>query len=137
VRSTASEGADEFDASIVDAAPEFQPLLRRLSTWAKELGREGMIRFQSYRGLRGEVTLLPRLRPELAGLVTIWNHNGVFLSFFRSVFERRAPGAIREIEACIAPHRIGQGNSIYVVDDDLLAALTRAYRIAAAGQQST
>ena len=69
-----------------------QPPLRRLYAWATSLQDEGLARLLTYFGKRGEVTLLPRLQPDNAGLVTVWNFNGAgYLSVWRSVFERSAP----------------------------------------------
>ena len=83
---------------------------------------------------RGEVTLLPRLQPDNAGLVTVWNWNGAgFLSVWRSVFDRRAPEAIATVERLIAPVPLGKGNTVNQVSEQLLDALTQAYRTAARG----
>lgn len=93
-------------------------------------------RLATYRGKRDtRFTLLPRLRVDNAGLVTIWNDNGAaYLEFWRSVFERRAPTHIAPVEQIIAPLHIGQGNSVKQIDDSLLDALTAAYREAADGR---
>jgi hypothetical protein len=79
------------------------------------------------------LTLLPRLRTENVGLVTIWNEGGAYLQFWRSVFERRAPKTLSRVER-ITPVQIGQGNTAREVSDALLEALTDAYREAAAGK---
>jgi hypothetical protein len=75
--------------------------------------------------------LLPYLLNDDAGLVTVWNDNGFFVSLWRSVFERRAPNSIEKIEELIAPTKIGTGNTLRNVNEELLAALTAAYREAA------
>jgi 2,4-dienoyl-CoA reductase-like NADH-dependent reductase (Old Yellow Enzyme family) len=65
-----------------------------------------------------------------AGLVSIYNNNGsAYLQFWRSVFERRAPRSLASIEQSITP--IKQRNTIREVSDELLNALTLAYREAA------
>jgi hypothetical protein len=66
-----------------------------------------------------------------AGLVTVWNDGGCYVSLWRSVFERRAPGSIERVEAVIAPNRVGNGNSIRDIADAFLDALAAAYREAA------
>jgi hypothetical protein len=75
-----TDGADEFVASI-DAAPaDARDTLRRVAAWAQDLERAGLVRLESFRGKRGAVTLLPRLRPDDAGLVTFWNDNAAYVS---------------------------------------------------------
>jgi hypothetical protein len=66
-------GADVFLRSIGDAPAEQQPTLNRLAQWALELQRRGLATLTSYQGVRGEVTLLPKIKPDNVGLVTIWN----------------------------------------------------------------
>lgn len=68
-----------------------------------------------------------------AGLVSIYNNNGAaYLQFWRSVFERRAPKNLARIEQSIMP--IKQGNSTREVNDELLDALTSAYKEAVKGE---
>ncbi len=122
-------GAEEFLRSISAAPEDQQPELRRLCDWAIRLEREGLVRLGTGRG-KGRWTLLPRLVADDAGLVTIWNENGAYLSLWRSVFERRAPDIIPIVEAAIGT-RIGTGNTVRELSDEALAALTTAYRTAA------
>ena len=82
-------------------------------------------------GKSGILTLLPRLVADDAGLVSIYNNNGVaYLQFWRSVFERRASRSLARVES-ITP--IKQGNSTREVSEELLDALTIAYKEAAGG----
>ncbi len=125
-------GAAGFIASIERAPLEHQPMFRRLAEWAQELERFRRITLATYWGRRGEITLLPRIQPDNGGLITIWNWMGTpTISFWRSVFERRAPVALAAVEACIAPTSVGQGNTTQDITEDLLAALKEAYREAA------
>lgn len=125
--STATEGSAGFREAIPSAPAEQQALLFKLADWADELQQHG-VRLQSYVGRRGEVTLLPKLRQDDAGLVTIWNWSGAsVLSFWRSVFERRAPGSIARVEAAIAPAQLGQGTTTTDISDELLMVLRTAY----------
>jgi hypothetical protein len=96
--------------------------------WARALEGEGVIRLLAYRGSTGRRTLLPYLVNDEAGLITVWNDGGFWVSFWRSVFERRAPEWIPKVEALIAPAKLGQGNTVKVVDDALLQTLSDAYR---------
>ncbi|HET8626304.1 MAG TPA: hypothetical protein VFL91_02740 [Thermomicrobiales bacterium] len=126
-----SEGAEVFRAAI-DKAPEpARQMLHCLLDWALSLEAEGLVRLGTYRGTTQRWTLLPRLRADNAGLVTIWNDNGAYLSFYRSVFERRAPASLPRVEELVAPSRIGQGNTIRTITPELQGALTAAYREAA------
>jgi hypothetical protein len=127
------EGGQAFLDAIEHAPDEHRAGLRQLYEWALHLESEGLVRLQTYFGKRGEITLLPRLQPELAGLVTVWNwpDQGAFLTVYRSVFDRRAPEFIAPIERLIAPIKLGQGNTVNAVAPDLLDVLTAAYRSAA------
>src|SRR4029453_13280764 len=71
------------------------------------------------------------------GLVTIYKDTrSAYLQLFRSVFERRAPRSLAAVEAAIG-EPLRQGNVIYEVSDQLLAALTAAYEEAGTGQLPT
>jgi len=126
-----SDGADEFIASIDAAQADQQALLRKLAAWASDLKNEGLVRLSTFVGKSARHTLVPRLVDEGVGLVTLWNHDGGSISFHRSVFARRAPGSIARVEAIIAPKMIGGGNNTNEISDELLVALTDAYRKAA------
>jgi hypothetical protein len=129
------EGAQDFADAFDSAEEEQRRLLRRLYEWAVSLDREGLVRLGTYHAKGGDmVTLLPRLRADNVGLVTIYNYSGTAsLQFWRSVFERRAPENLPRVEQ-VAPVRVGQGNSTYEASNKLLEALTEAYREAASGK---
>jgi hypothetical protein len=129
------EGGADFAAVIEKSPLEHRAELRRLYEWAVRLEQEGLLRLNTYHGLAHRWTLLPRLPAEKAGLVTIWNEDGAYLQFWRSVFERRAPNSLPRVEE-LAPVRIGQGNTTREVSDELLEALAGAYREAASGKLS-
>lgn len=122
LKGTSTAGIDDFLRSLGDAPADQQPSLRRLADWALDLQRQGLASLTSYQGARGEVTLLPKIKPDNVGLVTIWNWKGsAALQFWRSVFERRAENALVLVEQAIAPLEIRQGNTLTVITDDLLA----------------
>lgn len=50
-----------------------------------------------------------------------------YLLFSRSVFERRAPRSVAAVEASLGA-RLTQGNSARSLPEELLSALTAAYR---------
>jgi hypothetical protein len=126
------EGSDAFAATFAAAPADQRPALQRLHDWAQTLETGGLARLWTYVGTANRWTLLPRLRAENVGLVTIWHDGGAYLSLHRSVFERRAPRALPRLEALIAPDRVGRGTNTRNFTDAVLAALTDAYREAAA-----
>ena len=121
------EGADDFIAAIAVAPPASRPLLQQLAHWAQALEQAKFVKLLTYHGRNGVLTLLPRLVADNAGLVSIYNNKGTaYLQFWRSVFERRAPSTLAHIEATITP--IKQGNTTREMSDELLEALTEAYK---------
>ena len=125
------EGAEDFIAGIDAASPASKPLLQRLTDWAIALEQAHLVKLGTYHGKRGILTLLPRLPVDNVGLVSIYNTNGTAsLQFWRSVFERRSPRSLAHVES-FTP--IKQGNSTREVSDELLEALTMAYKEAAGG----
>jgi len=128
-----TKGANDFLASI-DVAPESErPLLRKLAEWAIALESEGLARLWTTSGVTGRRVLKPCIPSEDVGLVTIWNENGqAAMSLWRTVFERCAPSAIAKIEA-LTGTELSAGRSASAVTDELLQALTEAYREAARG----
>ena len=120
-------GSQKFEAMISQAPPESHESLRRLLQWARGLEQRGFVKLSTYEGVGAKrYTLLPRLVDVGAGLVTIWNDGGAYLGFWRSVFEKRAPGFIERIEDLLGT-RVGQGNTTRNISDELLTALTEAY----------
>jgi hypothetical protein len=127
-------GPDDFLAVIPSAPPDQQRFLQRLADWAVALGTRGLAQLTTYHGKAGITTLLPRVS-DGAGLVTIYKDTRAsYLQFWRSVFERRAPRTLIAVEAAIGEPGVRQGNIVYEVSDELLAALTAAYQEAATGQ---
>jgi hypothetical protein len=122
-----ADGADDFIAMFDAARPEERPKLERLTAWAQELANEGLARLRTYHG-KSSITLLPRLVPDNAGLVTIWNDAGsAYLQLWRTVFERRAPSTLDSVEAELG-RPVGQGNTTKEISDALLDLLKMAYR---------
>lgn len=132
-----TQGSAEFRRSIEEAPEEARAVFTRLTDWAESLETKGLATLGTYTMKNGlSFSLLPYVRIENAGLITIYNWRGKpYLQFWRSVFERRAPNSIAAVERCIAPTLIGQGNQISGsnVTDELLEALTTGYEEAAHG----
>ncbi len=122
-------GGEAFQDEISSASLEYQELLRHLYKWAVNLEEEGLCGLQTFFSRRnGEVILLPRLRRTGSGLASVYNQRtGPRIQFFRSVYDSQAPNSIERIER-LTGTRMGQGNWISNVTDELLEALTDAYR---------
>lgn len=123
-------GITPFAEAIQNAPVEMQPNLERLADLGQRLEDEQLADVVTYFGKRGEVTLLPRLRPEAAGLVTFWQWTDghPIVTPWRTVFERRAPDSIGRFEQAASPAPLGQGNEISDINDDLLEAIYLAYQ---------
>ncbi len=136
-KGTLFDGADAFIDSIDAAKETDRDELHRLAEWASSLEHEGRARLFSFRGASGRFTLLPYLLGEDAGLVTIWNDNGAYISLWESVFQRRAPLSVPEVSRLSGLDPIGQGRTVRAPEADLLDALTAAYREAAGRSSGT
>ena len=130
-----SDGTDVFRASVEDISGEDGKLFDALIAWAEDLGDLPNVRLFTFQsGSVGTYTILPRIVPDGAGLVTVFNINQQpSMRVRRSMFERRAPKSIESVERLIAPLTIGQGTRIYPITPELLDALGSAYREAAEG----
>lgn len=132
-----SDGSDVFRESVAAVTGETRAVFERLIAWAEELAELPNIRLVTYAGAGGRFTLMPRIMPDNAGLVTIWSGEPG-MSVWRSVFERRAPGSTEAVERAMESRKVGQGtNAWWETDADLtrlLAALRAAYEEATAGR---
>lgn len=125
------DGAEAFEEAV-DRAPEAdQEELHRLLGWARSLESEGLATLRTVFG-EERVVLTVWVRGEKAGLVSIWNERGAYLSLWRSVFVRLAWDRIAAVEKLIGDP-IGQGSSVHNPPEELLGMLTEAYRDAAEG----
>ena len=122
-----ADGGAGFEAMVATAAEDLGGPLTDLLRWARSLEQENLVRLYSYRG-KQQTSLLPRLLREQVGLVSIWQNGTVTL--WNSVFERRAPAFLKQIEA-LTGLRMGMGTNAGPITPELLALLTDAYRAAA------
>ena len=123
-----SDGPDAFRASIEGTTGETWTMFEELIAWAERLAFLPNVRLFTYSGTK-RYTLLPRIMPDNAGLVTIWNDDQQpYISVFRSVFERLAPNSIESVEHVIAPIKLGQGNTVRTITPQVLDAMTAAYQ---------
>lgn len=132
---TQTHGSGDFRTAIDRAAPEFREDLTRLANWAESLEADGLARLATRSGTSGITTLKPLLHSGGVALATITcDVKSSYMQFFRSVFERRAPEAIPAVEAALGT-KITQGNSTRAFTEELLTALTDAYRQADASPE--
>ena len=125
---TQTDGSRDFRSAIDQAPPEFRDDLARLTDWAESLEAEGLARLATRSGISRISSLKPLLHSEGVALVTITcDVKSAYMQFFRSVFERRAAEAISAVEAALGT-KITQGNSTRTFTEELLTALTDAYR---------
>jgi hypothetical protein len=126
-----TEGSAEFRNAIDQAPAELRDELTRLADWAESLETEGLTRLLTRRGAAGVTILKPIMLLDPVALVTInCDIKSVYMQFYRSAFERRAPSAIERVEAILGT-KLVQGNATRAFPDALLEALTDAYREAA------
>jgi hypothetical protein len=125
-------GTEAFRQRVAAAPAEHREVLGRFADWAERLSRAGLADVSTYFGKRGEVVLLPYLLPDRAGLVSLymWPDGKPTVQWWRSVFDRRAPGSIAAVSAA-GGAEIGRGTIAPHVDDRLLDALFDAYTEAA------
>jgi hypothetical protein len=122
------DGSAEFRADIAGLPPARRDVLARLADWAETIERDHLVRLITYRGKSGITTLLPYVIGDDAGLVSIVSGKGsAYMTFFRSVFERRAPKSISAVETALGTE-LKQGNSTREFAQPLLDALTLAHR---------
>lgn len=127
-----SEGSEAFRDSIADVSGEDRKTFDKLITWAEEVAELQDVRLGSTVGV-SQTSLWPILRTEGAGLVTIAtydNNRRPAMYGYRTVFERRAPKSLDDIERRFSDVKIGRGTWIPITDE-ILDALTAAYREAA------
>jgi hypothetical protein len=109
---------------------EKRPALRRLRDWAVSLREQMPVLLQTFHSRTpNRLSLVVRFTDEGVGLVTIYNNNGAAaLQVWSKVFERRAPKSLARVAEIISPDTVGHGTYVRIVSDELLLALTDAYR---------
>jgi hypothetical protein len=119
---------DAFADAITSASKESRSDLQRLLAWARSLERDGLLgSANSIGGRRPRMHLYPQ--GDDHWLVSVGRDGSIKL--YRSVFEECAPKSIPQIEALIAPVKLGFGYKVSRVPDELLDGLGAAFREAA------
>ena len=127
-------GAGDFEAAIDSAPQEHRPNLTRLLKWALSIEEAGHAKLYTYHWKNGEgISLLPRLQPEYkSGLVTILNDHGApHVAFNGTVFDRRAPQFIAQIEN-VLDRPLGKSIRTRKIDSHILDLVRKAYEEASA-----
>ena len=120
-------GGDTFKQSFDRAPEKFRKELYRLHAWAVSLEEEGLVYLDTR--LSKTNSLSPLIPNVGSGLVTVYNSpGGPYIQLWRGVFQRCSPNAIPIVERLLEPDSLRQGTSKWEVSNELLAALTEAYR---------
>ena len=124
-------GADLFAASIGGAVDAEQAaLLGKLLDWAVALEADGLCQLES--GERANaVALYPRLPEEGATIAYVWNLRGTAQLYVNGTVITKASQARSRVEAAAGRALPGNGMVPKTITDELLNALTEAYREAA------
>ena len=122
-----TDGIAAFQDSIRDAPDEVRVVFEELISWAENVGSLPRVRLVTTRGT-SQTTLKPAIRPDDAGLVTIYNYNlRPSITFSKTVFDRLAPKSIEVVQEAISGE-IRQNGTTYEITPELLDALTAAYQ---------
>lgn len=124
-----SKGSQAFRDATAHASGEDRDTFDKLIVWAEQIAELTDVHLVSTIG-ETRVTLNPTLSTEGVGLVTISaydNNQKPVIYGNRSVFERRAPTSLADIERRFPDVKIGFG-TVVPTTDDFLDALTAAYR---------
>lgn len=124
-----TDGSSRFRDSIAGTTGMTRDVFETLIAWAEETSSLPNVRLFTFTGIDGKrSTLLPRIMPDSAGLVTIWNdQQQPSIAVWRSVFDRLAPASINSVEQTIGS-KIGQGSTVKEISSEVLKALKSAYR---------
>ena len=123
------EGSDDFEKRIEDGLPQFQPDLRRVLDWARKLEQEKLTQLYTYLGK--STTLQLRVPSTNHNLATIYNeisNSKVSIQLWGPNFEMHAPKSMPKIESSIGLSLMNPTIVPRLPSDELLAALTQAYR---------
>jgi hypothetical protein len=126
------DGSEAFEETIQRAPANDRPGLTRLLEWARTLETARVATLRTVFG-EGREILLVWIPGQKAGPSSVWNDSGPYISLWRSVFVRFAWKHIEPVELLLGK-AIGQGNTVRDPPQELLEALSAAYRDASAGQ---
>jgi hypothetical protein len=125
-------GVQAFRDLIVETPEPYRATLAMMAQWVEDLvATVPGVKADTYLSARGDTSLLPRLRRDNAGLVTLWRGEGgqPSASLWRTVFQRRAPEYIQRVEH-LTNQPMGQGTVVGNITPELLTLFDEAYRTA-------
>lgn len=124
------EGADAFQRAMeTGGTPANRETGARLVSWARALESRGLARLLSVQG--SAMYTLRIYVPGDVGLACLFlDRTGPHLAVFRSVFARRARHALGELDALLAPNKIGQGANLEP-SEHALSIIAQGYEEAA------
>jgi hypothetical protein len=125
-------GVQAFRDLIPETSEAYRATLAMMAQWVEDLvATVPGVKADTYLSARGDTSLLPRLRRDNAGLVTLWRGEGgqPSASLWRTVFQRRAPDYIERVEQ-LTNQPMGQGTVVGTITPELLALFAEAYRTA-------
>ena len=125
-------GVGTFRNLVSETSEPYRTTLAMMTEWAEDLiATVPGVKADTYRGASGDTSLLPRLRRDNAGLVTLWRgaDGKPSASLWRTVFERRAPSYVQRVEE-LTDQQMGQGTVVGNITAELLALFAEAYRAA-------
>jgi len=121
-------GFEAFAERVATAPAIHRPTLDLFMQWAQRVSDGGLANVHTYFGKNEETVLLPYVPGEGVGLASLYMRadGRPALQWWRSVFERRAPGSITGVENA-GGALIGKGSIAPAPDQMLLDATYAAY----------
>lgn len=120
-----SPGTGDFDAVVEAVAISDRPRMRMLADWASAMAEQGLATVGTTHGVRRK-TIWVRVKGTDSGLATLVTDYGGSIWLWPTVFARRAPRALAELEAELgSPLPVLKPDSW---DASFLTKLTSAYR---------
>ena len=129
-RPVRTDGTGAFRASIEEAGGEARKVFDDLIACAEQWATLPNVRVRSKSTRRpGEYSMIPRVMPGNAGIVTVWNSKlQPSVTVWPSVVKRLAPKALAVLEQAMGPLDTRKWNTTENITPELLEALTAAYR---------
>ncbi len=126
------DGADAFQRAVeADGTPASREAGARLISWARALESRRVARLVSVQSSAMH-TLRIYVPGDMSLACLFLDGTGPHLSLYRSVFARRAPRTLGELDALLEPSRVGQGTNADA-RDDVLSLVGRGYDEAGQG----
>lgn len=120
------DGADSFERAVQGSESAVtREQGARLITWARSLERRKLAKLVSVQGSAMR-TLRIYVPGDMSLACIFLDGSGPHLALFKSMFAKRAPQTLIELERLLAPAKVGQGTNVPLTDG-VLGVLTRGY----------